>query len=108
MRELLSIALFAAVAAVLPLVVSSGFLLNVAIMTLYATLLGISWNILAGFGGQFSFGHAVFFGTGAYAVAVLQVAPDRMNRYVWKLLLQVDREAMPLVDGIHLKVASPP
>jgi branched-chain amino acid transport system permease protein len=72
-RELLGIALFAAVAAVLPLVVSSGFLLNVAIMTLYAALLGIAWNILAGFGGQFSFGHAVFFGTGAYASAVLQV-----------------------------------
>ena len=73
MRELLGIALFAAVAAALPLVVSSGFLRNLAIMTLYATLLGTAWNILAGFGGQFSFGHAVFFGTGAYAAAVLQV-----------------------------------
>ncbi len=42
-------------------------------MTLYAALLGQAWNILGGFGGQFSFGHAVFFGTGAYAMAVLQV-----------------------------------
>ncbi len=41
-------------------------------MTLYSALLGLAWNILAGFGGQFSFGHAVFFGTGAYAAAVLQ------------------------------------
>jgi branched-chain amino acid transport system permease protein len=65
--------LFAVVAAALPLMVSSGYLLNLAIMTLYATLLGSAWNILAGFGGQFSFGHAVFFGTGAYAAAVLQV-----------------------------------
>lgn len=73
MRELFGIALFAVVAAALPLLVSSGFLLNLAIMTLYATLLGTAWNILAGFGGQFSFGHAVFFGTGAYAAAVLQV-----------------------------------
>jgi len=46
--------------------------LNLFVMVLYATLLGQSWNILAGFGGQFSFGHAVFFGTGAYASAVLQ------------------------------------
>jgi branched-chain amino acid transport system permease protein len=53
--------------------VSSGVLLNMSIMILYATLLGIAWNLLAGFGGQFSFGHAVFFGTGAYAMAVLQV-----------------------------------
>ena len=42
-------------------------------MTLYAALLGQAWNILGGFGGQFSFGHAVFFGSGAYAMAVLQV-----------------------------------
>jgi branched-chain amino acid transport system permease protein len=53
--------------------VRSGVLLNLSIMVLYATLLGIAWNLLAGFGGQFSFGHAVFFGTGAYAMAVLQV-----------------------------------
>jgi len=59
--------------ALLPAFVSSGFVLNLVIMTLYATLLGQAWNILGGFGGQFSFGHAVFFGTGAYAMAVLQV-----------------------------------
>jgi branched-chain amino acid transport system permease protein len=58
--------------ALLPLFVTSGFVLNAVIMMLYTALLGLSWNILAGFGGQFSFGHAVFFGTGAYAAAVLQ------------------------------------
>jgi branched-chain amino acid transport system permease protein len=36
-------------------------------------LAGTGWNLLGGYGGQFSFGHAVFFGTGAYAAAVLQV-----------------------------------
>ena len=58
--------------ALLPLVSTSGVVLNTAIMMLYTALLGVAWNILAGFGGQFSFGHAVFFGTGAYAAAVLQ------------------------------------
>jgi len=58
--------------ALLPLFVTSGVVLNTAIMMLYTALLGLAWNILAGFGGQFSFGHAVFFGTGAYAAAVLQ------------------------------------
>jgi branched-chain amino acid transport system permease protein len=72
MRQLAAIALFAIALALLPLVVSSGFVLNAVIMMLYAALLGLAWNILAGFGGQFSFGHAVFFGTGAYAAAVLQ------------------------------------
>jgi branched-chain amino acid transport system permease protein len=42
-------------------------------MTLYAALLALAWNLLGGFGGQFSFGHALFFGSGAYASAVAQV-----------------------------------
>ena len=73
MRGLLGIAVFGVVVAALPLFVTSGYALNAIIMTLYAALLGQAWNILGGFGGQFSFGHAVFFGTGAYAMAVLQV-----------------------------------
>jgi len=72
-RELGAIAAFAAVVALLPLFVSSGFVLNLAIMVLYSTLLGQAWNLLAGFGGQYSFGHALFFGTGAYAAVALQV-----------------------------------
>ncbi|HKW36598.1 MAG TPA: branched-chain amino acid ABC transporter permease [Burkholderiales bacterium] len=73
MRELAAIALFALAVALLPLLVASGFVLNLAIMVLYSTLLGQAWNLLAGFGGQYSFGHALFFGTGAYASAALQV-----------------------------------
>src|SRR3954464_9379170 len=63
---------FAVLISFIPTVVTSGSVLNLVVMILYATLLGQAWNILAGFGGQFSFGHAVFFGTGAYAAAVLQ------------------------------------
>ncbi|CAJ92673.1 ABC-type transporter, permease component [Cupriavidus necator] len=57
-----------------PLWLSSGFALNLLVMVLLMTLMAQSWNILGGFGGQFSFGHAAFFGTGAYAMAILQVA----------------------------------
>ena len=73
LRHGVGIALLLAVAWALPLFVTSGFTLNAVTMTLYAALLAQAWNILGGFGGQFSFGHAVFFGTGAYAMAVLQV-----------------------------------
>jgi branched-chain amino acid transport system permease protein len=73
MKEFAAIVVLAAAVVALPLFVSSGFVINLVIMMLYATLIGQAWNILAGFGGQFSFGHAVFFGTGAYAAAVLQV-----------------------------------
>lgn len=73
MKELALILGFCVLVALAPLFISSGSTLNFVIMTLYATLLGQAWNILAGYGGQFSFGHAVFFGSGAYAMAVLQV-----------------------------------
>ena len=42
-------------------------------MALYACLLAQAWNMLGGFGGQFSFGHALFFGTGAYVQAIAQL-----------------------------------
>jgi branched-chain amino acid transport system permease protein len=59
--------------ALAPVVISSGFLLSLLIMVLLTTLMAQAWNILGGFGGQLSFGHAAFFGTGAYAMAILQV-----------------------------------
>jgi branched-chain amino acid transport system permease protein len=58
---------------VLPLFITSRFWLGFWTTTLFFALLGQSWNILGGYGGQVSFGHAVFFGTGAYVSAVLQV-----------------------------------
>ncbi len=36
-------------------------------------LFGVSWNILSGYGGQLSFGHASFFGIGAYTVTLAVV-----------------------------------
>ena len=73
MKDLASIAVFALVVACAPLVTNSGVVLNFIMMALYACLLAQAWNILGGFGGQFSFGHALFFGTGAYAQAILQM-----------------------------------
>src|SRR5512146_1722067 len=68
------VAIVIVLAALLPVpwLLHSDFWLNFAIMALYYGFLGQAWNILGGFGGQFSFGHAVFFGTGAYAAGVLQ------------------------------------
>lgn len=46
-----------------------GFTINALIVT----ILSVAWNLLGGFGGQMSFGHAALFGTGAYVTAILQV-----------------------------------
>ena len=72
-RDLLAIAAFTLVVAVFTLVVDSGVWLNFVMMALYATLLAQAWNILGGYGGQFSFGHALFFGVGAYVQVIAQV-----------------------------------
>lgn len=72
-RQLAGIVLFAVAVACVPLVTTSGVALNFVMMALYATLIAQAWNILGGFGGQFSFGHALFFGTGAYIQAIAQL-----------------------------------
>lgn len=59
--------------ALIPLFVASNFWISWLTMVLFYAYLGQSWNILAGYGGQFSFGHALFFGAGAYATAILQI-----------------------------------
>ena len=69
---LIRIAVVVAVLAVVPLVVTSNSALNFLIVALMIALVGQGWNVLGGYGGQYSFGHAAFFGTGAYVTAVLQ------------------------------------
>jgi len=61
-----------AILALVPLFVTSGRWIEFLELTLFVAVLGQGWNILAGYGGQYSFGHAVFFGTGAYIQALLQ------------------------------------
>ena len=73
MKDLAAIALFAILVGCAPLLTTSGVALNFIMMALYACLLAQAWNILGGFGGQFSFGHALFFGTGAYVQAIAQL-----------------------------------
>jgi branched-chain amino acid transport system permease protein len=59
--------------AMVPLLTASNLVLNFLVVTLLIALVGQGWNLLGGYGGQYSFGHAAFFGTGAYVTAILQV-----------------------------------
>jgi branched-chain amino acid transport system permease protein len=67
------IALVTAALATVPLLTTSNVVLNFLAVTLVIALVGQGWNVLGGYGGQYSFGHAAFFGTGAYVSAILQV-----------------------------------
>jgi branched-chain amino acid transport system permease protein len=57
-------------AILLPYVVSTVYVI-LAINVLVATLLAMSFNLLYGYAGMFSFGQAGFYGLGAYATALL-------------------------------------
>lgn len=72
-RGLVALALFVALLLVLPLF-ASGYLLSVAIICLYMAYLGQSWNLMLGYAGLLSLGHALFVGIGAYASAYLFTA----------------------------------
>ena len=64
--------LLATALALAPLAIRSGHWIEVLELTLFVAVLGQGWNVLGGFGGQYSFGHALFFGTAAYVQALLQ------------------------------------
>lgn len=61
-----------ALALVLPLG-GSQYLIHLGAMILLFAYLGVAWNILGGYAGQFSFGHAAFFGLGAYTSTLLNI-----------------------------------
>jgi branched-chain amino acid transport system permease protein len=56
--------------AFLPLVMNKPYPLHIAIVAIIYAIASVGWNIVAGFAGQLSFGHAAFFGLGAYTVAL--------------------------------------
>jgi branched-chain amino acid transport system permease protein len=68
----LSLAVLAVAMLALPLFVG-GYVLSVMIVFLFAAYLGQSWNIMVGFAGQLSLGHALYVGLGAYVSAALFV-----------------------------------
>lgn len=73
MKDFRNIAVFVLCVGLMPFFTDSGVVLNFVMMALYACLLAQAWNVLGGFGGQFSFGHALFFGVGAYVQVMAQV-----------------------------------
>jgi branched-chain amino acid transport system permease protein len=59
-----------AVLALLPLILSSDYYRHIFILTFIWVIIGSAWNLLSGYAGQVSFGHAIFFGTGAYTAGL--------------------------------------
>jgi len=56
---------------ILPLIFKDASFHNMIIYILIYAIVGEGWNLISGFTGQTSFGHAAYFGIGAYTVAVM-------------------------------------
>jgi branched-chain amino acid transport system permease protein len=54
-------------------VMANDYLLTVLITILYFAYTGQAWNVMMGFAGQLSLGHAIYVGLGAYTAAALYV-----------------------------------
>jgi branched-chain amino acid transport system permease protein len=63
--------LFPVVAIAAPFLFQARYAQHVLILILLYVTLGSAWNLLGGFAGQLSLGHAAFFGIGAYSAAIL-------------------------------------
>ena len=67
---------FAVAVLLLSLVLSSAYYELVLTQVLLWAVLSLAWNILSGYSGYFSFGHAAFWGLGAYTVVLGMVDFD--------------------------------
>jgi branched-chain amino acid transport system permease protein len=71
-RASLALALFIIVMSVLPLIVGT-YVMSLLVVVLFSAYLGQAWNIMTGFTGQLSLGHALYMGLGAYTSGALFV-----------------------------------
>jgi branched-chain amino acid transport system permease protein len=75
-RGISALPVVAGVAAVLllaafPRFVESPYAIHMMVLFFLAVIMGEAWNLIGGYGGQYSVGHAAYFGIGAYTVLIL-------------------------------------
>jgi branched-chain amino acid transport system permease protein len=75
-RALLPVVVFALLYAAVSLTVTNSYYQLILTLVPVWAIFGLSWNLLSGYTGLISFGHAAFFGIGAYATALGQIYLD--------------------------------
>ena len=68
-----AVIVFVLVLLLLPLVSRDPYLLRIFVLTSIFAIFAASWDLLSGYTGQLNFGHALFFGVGAYGAAMLNL-----------------------------------
>lgn len=67
----MAVVLFFLLLLLFPWITDDPYLLRILTLTSIFAILAASWDLLSGFTGQMNFGHALFFGVGAYGAALL-------------------------------------
>lgn len=93
-------AIFAFCILIVPLALSGNYLMNVLVFVGIHTMLAIALNLLLGYAGQISLGHAAFFGLGAYGSGILSVT------YSWNPWLAMLVVAV-VVGGLAFAIGFP-
>jgi len=70
MKKYLPLAILALLA-IIPFLDLSSYVMHILVLVVMWSVIGMAWNILGGYTGQVSFGHAAFFGFGAYTAGIL-------------------------------------
>ena len=81
-------------------VIDQDFYISLASRVLIFALAATSLNLVIGFGGMVSFGHAAFFGAGAYCVALLGESGVVSAALAWPLAMAVAALLALLIGAI--------
>jgi branched-chain amino acid transport system permease protein len=73
LRHWLAIAAFGAAYGLLALLIENSYYQLIMTVVLVWAVMGLAWNVLSGYSGLISFGHAAFLGLGAYFVVLAQI-----------------------------------
>jgi branched-chain amino acid transport system permease protein len=95
-----------AVSLLVPVFVRSDYMLQVLFRIYLFAALGLAWNLVGGYAGQLSLGHAAYFGTGAYGLALFV----RAGLPVWLAMICLVGLAMfcaVLIGGVSFRLRGP-
>jgi branched-chain amino acid transport system permease protein len=104
--ELLIASFCFVVCLLIPLVVRADYELQVLFRVFLFAALGLAWNLVGGYTGQLSLGHAAYFGAGAYAMALF----PRVGVPIWFALLLGILMAVvfaALIGGVSFRLRGP-
>jgi branched-chain amino acid transport system permease protein len=91
----------------LPLVVETGYGLQILFRIYLFATLGLAWNLVGGYAGQLSLGHAAYFGAGAYGLALFT---GKLGISPWLAVLAgvvVALACALLIGGVSFRLRGP-